>query len=101
MTNAYRRAARLWEGAQVERWQDDSLYAFSRGSNLVIVTNVGINGSPQSRAISDLPNDWTNGTTACNAYACGQCATVTNGVFITPPLHGADGVAVYDPSVVC
>lgn len=101
ITNAWRRSARLWDAPQIERWQDDTFYAFSRGSNLVCTTNVGASGSPQSRAVTFLPAGWSEGTRACNAYACSQCATVTGGAFVTPPLAGADGVAAYDPTVRC
>lgn len=100
-TNAWRRSARLWETLQIERWQDDSLYAFSKGSNLVVTTNVGTGGAPQSRSITYLPSSWVEGTRACNVYACAQCATVAGGSFVTPPLAGSDGVAVYDPTVHC
>ena len=77
------------------------MYAFSKGPALAVFTNVGATGAPQSRAITYLPDGWTDGTVACNAYACGECATVAGGTFTTPPLAGKDGVAVYDPRVHC
>ena len=100
-TNAYRRHARVWETLQVERWADDSFYAFSKGSNLAIFTNVGSSSGPQSRSVTYLPEGWADGTRACNVYACSQCATVSGGAFTTPPLRGEDGVAIYDPDVRC
>jgi alpha-amylase len=95
-TNAYRRAAALWEARQAEAWSDDTLYAFARGPALAAFTNVGSGGPDQSRAIGVLPADWADGTRACNVFECGQCATVAGGAFVLPPLRGRDGVAVYD-----
>jgi len=99
--NAYRKRAKLWEWGQVERWQDDSYYAFSKGGSLAVFTNVGVHGSDQTRAITYLPEGWEEGTRACNTLSRCVCATVLGGVFRTPPLPGREGVAIYDPSATC
>ena len=104
--NAYRRAARMSESLQTERWSDDSLYAFSKGptGNMIVFTNVGATGATQKRDITSLPSDWKEGTVACNILKCGdasrECVTVTGGKF-TVSLSGVDAVAVYDAAIAC
>ena len=98
--NAYRRRAGMSAVAQVERWQDDSLYAFSKGENLILFTNVGTAGAPQTRTVTYLPSSWADGDTVCNLLECSECATVANGS-LSVTLKGAEGVAVYDKTVRC
>lgn len=63
-TTAFRKKAKVWAYEQVERWQDDSFYAFTRGSTLVVLTNVGANGSDQERTITY--HEYPVGTKLCN-----------------------------------
>ncbi len=49
---------------QVQRYSDDSFYAFTRGTTFVALTNVGSNGSSQQRTITYHP--YADGTKLCN-----------------------------------
>jgi len=42
---AHRKQAQVWLYPQVQRYSDDSFYAFSRGTTFVAMTNVGSSGS--------------------------------------------------------
>lgn len=63
-TIAYRKKASVWNYEQVERWQDDTFYAFTRGDTLVALTNVGGSGSNQERTITY--HNYAVGTKLCN-----------------------------------
>jgi alpha-amylase len=51
---------------QIQRYADDTFYAFTRGDVFVATTNVGSNGSAQRRTITYHP--YKEGTTLCNLY---------------------------------
>ena len=93
--NEARRSEQLWLAPQVERWQDDAFYAFSRGRNLAVFTNVGEGGAPQSRRVTYLPEGFGEGARACNALPPCGCGVVQGGAFVTPPLSGGDGAGLY------
>ena len=98
--NAHRRSAQLWRALQVERWQDDALYAFSRGSStLAVFTNVGSAGGQQARDVTYLPEAWAPGTRLCDALDCTSCTVVGAGPVARVRVDGASGVAVYSPLV--
>lgn len=96
--NAHRKSAQLWGpgSEQVERWQDDQFYAFSKGNTtLACFTNVGSNGGSQTRSVTYLPPAWAPGTKLCNVLDCKVCATVQEGPVIEVGVEGGEGVAVY------
>jgi len=39
--NAQRKASKIWEQEQVQRYADDNFYSYSRGEFLVALTNSG------------------------------------------------------------
>lgn len=94
---AFRKGAAVWENAQVQRYSDDTFYAFTRGNTFVAMTNVGGGGASQSRPITYHP--YPNGQRLCNLFDCNDCVTVANGEF-TVQLDAGVG-KVYDPSIVC
>lgn len=99
---AYRKVGALWApaAAQLERWQDDSFYAFTKGDGtLAAFTNVGSGGADQTRAVTYLPAAWPPGTVLCDALDCRQCATVAPGPRLDVTVRAARGVAVLDPRV--
>lgn len=99
---AYRNASALWaEGArQLERWQDDTFYAFTKGDGtLAAFTNVGSGGADQTRHITYLPAAWPPGTLLCDALDCTACATVVAGPALDVTVRAGKGVAVMDPRV--
>lgn len=61
---AYRKAHALWAAPQVQRYADDTFYAFSRGTSFVAVTNVGGSGPTVTRTITYHP--YADGTRLCN-----------------------------------
>ena len=74
--NAQRKASQIWNSSYVERYVDNSFFAFSRGEFLVALTN---NGSTQTRQVTYSP--FANGTVVCNIfYPTTDCQTVNNGV---------------------
>jgi len=84
---AHRKKAAVWEHDQIERWQDDNFYAFTRGSTLVITTNVGGSAGDIERTITYHP--YTVGTKLCNIFwPKDDCITVTNGGITVKLLHG-------------
>ena len=98
--NGYRRQAALWTSLQIERWQDDSFYCFSKGnSTLAAFTNVGAGGPAQSRAVTYLPEAWAPGTVACDALNCKNCLTVQDGPVAHVQVDAASGVALYSLEV--
>ena len=75
-TNAQRKASAIWDHEQVERYADDSFFAYSRGEFLVALTN---NGGSQGRMVTYHP--FTEGETVCNIYyPTTDCQTVKGGV---------------------
>jgi alpha-amylase len=98
--NAHRRRAALWGALQVERWQDDGFYAFSRGSStLAVFTNAGSGSGRQARDVTYLPEAWAPGTRLCDALDCSSCVVVGAGPVARVSVDGASGVAVYSPLV--
>jgi alpha-amylase len=49
---------------QVQRYADDTFYAFTRGTTFVAMTNVGSGGATQQRTITYM--DYPDGTRLCN-----------------------------------
>ena len=76
--NAQRKASQIWNSSYVERYVDNSFFAFSRGEFLVALTN---NGSTQQRQVTYSP--FANGTVVCNIfYPTTDCQTTNNGLYI-------------------
>lgn len=76
----WRKRFALWTQPQVQRYSDESFYAYTRGSVFVATTNVGTNGATQTRSITYHP--YPNGQVLCNLFNCaGDCVTVQGGAF--------------------
>ena len=74
--NAQRKASEIWNESYVERYVDDSFFAYSRGEFLVALTN---NGGTQERKVTYHP--FNEGDTVCNIfYPTTDCQTVSGGV---------------------
>lgn len=74
--NNARKRFQIWNQAQVERYADNEIYAYSRGKFLVLLTNK-VNGSV-SKFISYHP--FSNGEVICNIfYPDSDCITVSGG----------------------
>ena len=75
-TNAQRKASEICDQEYVERYVDDSFFAYSRGEFLVALTN---NGQTQQRQVTYHP--FNEGDTVCNIfYPTTDCQTVKGGV---------------------
>ena len=75
-----RKAQRVWEHTQVQRYADASFYAFSRGTTLVALTNVGTGGAQQERTIECDDGVFSVGDVLCNVfYPEKDCITVKRG----------------------
>jgi len=73
--NAQRKKSAIWNEQYVERYADDTFFAFSRGEFLVALTNSGT----QQRQVTYSP--FKDGETVCNIfYPTTDCQTVSNGV---------------------
>ena len=68
-----RKANQVWASPHIERWCDDSFYAFTRGQVLIVTTNN--NQGQQHRDISYHP--YKPGTKLCNQVIDGDCIYVT------------------------
>jgi alpha-amylase len=99
--NAHRRAHQLWQTPQVERFSDNTVYAFSKGTTtLAVFTNVGAAGAPQTRTLKATP--WAPGTKLCSLFGCeAGCATVAADASLEVTVLGEHGVAVFSPSISC
>jgi alpha-amylase len=100
--NELRRAKRLWEvpNAQLERWQDDNFYAFTKGDTLLAAfTNAGSHGQVQQRTVTFLPSSWPLGTKLCSPLDCSICATVSAGPALIVTIQPTQGFVLLDPSV--
>jgi alpha-amylase len=74
--NAQRKKSAIWNQQQIERYVDDSFYAYSRGKFLVALTN---NSGTQQRMVTYHP--FTEGETVCNIfYPTTDCQKVSGGV---------------------
>jgi alpha-amylase len=79
--NAHRAAVGPWQYNHVQRYVDDSFYAFTRGLSFVALTNVGTNGGQISRPITYHP--YQVGTVLCNIfYPTQDCINVTAAGFV-------------------
>jgi alpha-amylase len=77
---AYRKAAQVWQYEQVQRYADDSFYAFTRGlGTFVALTNVGSGGGDVTRTITY--QQWPDGTKLCNLFDASDCVLVQNQQF--------------------
>ena len=68
-----RKQYKVWSQPHVERWCDDSFYAFTRGSVLIAVTNN--DQGQQHRDVSYHP--YQPGQKICNQLVAGDCVVVT------------------------
>jgi hypothetical protein len=90
---AHRKAGALWAQPQVQRYADDTFYAFTRGTTFVATTNVGSNGPTVTRTITYHP--YADGTKLCNLCVPPQVHLIkyrTGGAREPPPpccCHGA------------
>jgi len=69
-----RKQFQVWGQQMIERWCDDTFYAFSRGQVLVALTN---QVTDQVRQLTYTP--YTEGQKVCNIFYSTDCVTVTNG----------------------
>ncbi|KAA0154156.1 hypothetical protein FNF29_02776 [Cafeteria roenbergensis] len=66
---AARQQNQVWTQPQVQRYSDDTFYAFSRGQVLVATTNVGSNGAQQVRSITyGAGTTWPVGCVLSNVF---------------------------------
>lgn len=75
----HRTTAQLWKYPQVQRYSDDQIYAFTRGTTFVALQNGGQNGNQITRSITYHP--YATGTKLCNLIWPTDCITVQNGAF--------------------
>jgi len=61
--NSARKASQIWDQQHIQRYSDDTFYAFSRGEFLVAVTN---SHDSQERQVTYQP--FADGTTVCNIF---------------------------------
>jgi alpha-amylase len=83
-TVALRKKLQLFNATQTQRYADDSFYAFSRGTAvLVCTTNVGAHGAVQTRTLSFEP--FADGTKLVNLYNASDVVHVSasHGVTVT------------------
>lgn len=86
---ALRKKLAVWEYPQVQRYSDDTFYAYTRGTTFVALTNVGNGGAQQTRSITYHP--YPNGQRLCNQLASNpssDCVTVSNGAFQVNLING-------------
>jgi len=92
--NTYRKQAQVWNYPQVQRYSDDSFYAFTRGSTFAALTNAGSNSGTQSRTITY--HGFNDGTKLCNIfYPTTDCLVVQGGSFQVYLLNGE--AKIYHP----
>ena len=72
---AVRKQHQVWSYPQVERWCDDSFFAFSRNDVLLAMTNDGNQGQ-QHREITYHP--YKAGQKICNQLVSGDCVTISS-----------------------
>lgn len=72
--NAFRRVFSLAATPQVQRYSGDSMYAYTRGNVLVVLTNGGSESSPLNQTITDHP--YPDGTHVCNIFVANDCVTI-------------------------
>lgn len=64
----------IWNSEHIERWCDDTFYAFTRGDVLIALTNDD-SGAQQHREITYHP--YKAGQKLCNVLFTGDCVTVS------------------------
>lgn len=74
--NEFRKNTKFYEHDQIERYADDTFYAFSRGEYLFAFTN---SMETQERTITFHP--YEEGTWLCNAFNNKDCVQVVDGEF--------------------
>eukprot|EP01116_Phalansterium_solitarium_P017246 TRINITY_DN4198_c0_g1_i1.p1 TRINITY_DN4198_c0_g1~~TRINITY_DN4198_c0_g1_i1.p1 ORF type:complete len:468 (-),score=96.29 TRINITY_DN4198_c0_g1_i1:172-1575(-) len=89
-----RKKYQVWNSTQVQRYSDNSFYAFTRGNLFLATTNVGSNGSPQTRPITYHP--YADNTKLCNWLDNTDCVVVTNKQFNVQLVNGMP--KIYVPS---
>jgi len=70
----FRKQTKFYLETQVQRWSDDSFYAFTRGAYFFAFTN---NKNQQVRMVDYHP--YSEGMTLCNLFWSGDCVKITNG----------------------
>ncbi|ELR25454.1 acidstable alpha-amylase [Acanthamoeba castellanii str. Neff] len=76
---SYRKQAQVWQYPQVQRYSDDTFYAFTRGTTFVALTNAGSNSGTLMRTITYHP--YKEGTKLCEIFYPTDCVVVQNGSF--------------------
>ncbi len=71
---AFRKQTQFYWETQVQRWADDTFYAFTRGPYLFAFTN---SHNTQQRNVTYHP--YSDGTTLCNLFWNGDCIVVKDG----------------------
>lgn len=90
-----RKTHQIWNQAHVERYVDDSFYAFSRGDLFVALTN---SGNSLTRSVTYHP--FAEGQTVCNVLFSGDCVTVSGGALHIALNNGEAKVFVPKSSAV-
>jgi len=72
----FRKKTQFYNNTQIQRWSDDTFYAFTRGNIFFAFTN---SKSQQVRLITYHP--YSNGVTLCNLFYPSDCVIVTAGTF--------------------
>ena len=75
----------VWNDEAIERWADDTFYAWSKGDVFVATTNQD-NGT-QSRKVTYLP--YQEGQVVCNVHNLSECITVQGGALEVSLSSGA------------
>lgn len=88
-----RKTYKVWNEQYVERWCDDSFFAFTRGNLLVTLTN-NDQGS-QKRDITYHP--YQAGQKLCNLMADNDCITVSSDNKVSVTLNNGE-VKIFVPS---
>jgi alpha-amylase len=76
---SYRKQAQIWQYPQVQRYSDDTFYAFTRGTTFVALTNGGSGSGTLMRNITYHP--YKEGTKLCEIFYPTDCVLVQNGAF--------------------
>jgi len=90
--NRVRKDSEFYKYEQIQRFSDDSFYAFSRGDHLFVFTN---SLGSQTRTITS--HSYSDGTQLCNVLQRGDCVEVKNGEFSVTLINGE--VKIFEPSV--
>lgn len=92
--NAARAQQQWWSEPQVERWADDTFYAFTRGDTLVVLSNQS--DGDQTRSITYT--DWEVGTQLVNFFDSSDQLSVGSGGYTVTVSNGNPKVYVAQPS---